>query len=154
MKKRLLIHHDCIEIPAILWGNSLDRLIIAVHGDMSNKEDKVIELLAESAISKNYSVLSFDLPEHGDRKNNHDYECNPSHCVSDLRAVYSYVSALSAEIDLFACSIGVYFSLLALHGEKPIRSVVSHSGQNHAQSAASRASGHRTEQNVDRRFVA
>jgi len=116
MKKRLLIHHDCIEIPAILWGNSLDRLIIAVHGDMSNKEDKVIELLAESAISKNYSVLSFDLPEHGDRKNNHDYECNPSHCVSDLRAVYSYVSALSAEIDLFACSIGVYFSLLALHG--------------------------------------
>jgi hypothetical protein len=56
------------------------------------------------------------LPEHGDRKNNHDYECNPSHCVSDLRAVYSYASTLSTEIDLFACSIGVYFSLLALYG--------------------------------------
>lgn len=116
MKKKLLIHNDCIEIPAILWGNSLDKLIIAVHGDMSDKEDKVIELLVGNAINKNYSVLSFDLPEHGDRKNNHHYGCNPPHCVSDLRAVYAYASTLSAEINLFACSIGVYFSLLAFHG--------------------------------------
>lgn len=116
MKRNFLIHSGCIEIPAVLWGNSRDKLIIAVHGDMSNKEDKVIELLAESAINKSYSVLSFDLPEHGDRRSKHDYECNPMNCVSDLRAVYSYASTLSVEIDLFACSIGVYFSLLALHG--------------------------------------
>lgn len=123
MKRKLVVYNDSIEIPAVLWGDLSDKLIIAVHGDMSNKEDKVIELLAESAISKNYSVLSFDLPENGDRRDNHHYECNPLNCVSDLRAVYSYASVLCTEINLFACSMGAYFSLLALH-ESSIRRVL------------------------------
>ncbi|MBN3376592.1 alpha/beta hydrolase, partial [Clostridium botulinum] len=29
-------------IPAILWGNKSDKLFIAVHGNMSNKEDEII----------------------------------------------------------------------------------------------------------------
>ncbi len=32
---------------------------------MSNKEDTVIQKLAEEANQKGYQVLSFDLPEHG-----------------------------------------------------------------------------------------
>ena len=30
-------------IPAILWGEKSEKLFIAVHGNMSNKEDAVIE---------------------------------------------------------------------------------------------------------------
>lgn len=44
------------------------KIFIAVHGNMSNKEDAVIQILAEEADRKGYQVLSFDLPEHGERK--------------------------------------------------------------------------------------
>lgn len=54
-------------IPAIIWGEKSSKVIIAVHGNMSNKEDEVIKILAEEATSKGYQVLSFDLPEHGER---------------------------------------------------------------------------------------
>ena len=63
-------------IPSVLWGNNLENLIIAVQGDQSNKEDTIIEILAEEAILKGYQVLSFDLPEHGDRKASPQL-CNP-----------------------------------------------------------------------------
>ncbi|EGK06107.1 alpha/beta hydrolase [Dysgonomonas mossii] len=112
MKKHTIVFNNNIKIPAILWGDSSNRIIIAVHGDLSNKEDNVIALLAKSAIPKGYCVLSFDLPEHGERKND-NYECNPINCISDLQTIYSYAKSLSAEISLFACSIGAYFSLLA-----------------------------------------
>ena len=112
MKERIIIRNGNIEIPAILWGKSGDKVIIVVHGDMSNKEDTVIELLAKNAIPKGYCILSFDLAEHGDRKND-DYECNPQNSISDLRVVYSYTKTLGNNISLFACSIGWYFSLLA-----------------------------------------
>ena len=56
-------------IPAVLWGDKSEKIFIAVHGNMSNKEDAVIQILAEEADRKGYQVLSFDLPEHGERKN-------------------------------------------------------------------------------------
>jgi pimeloyl-ACP methyl ester carboxylesterase len=114
MKEHIIIRNNEIKIPAVLWGEPGNRMIIAVHGDFSNKEDTVIELLAQYAISKGYRVLSFDLAEHGERKNDH-YECNPWNNISDLTAVYSYAKSLSTEISLFACSMGAYFSLLAYH---------------------------------------
>ena len=70
-------------IPAVLWGENSEKLFIAVHGNMSNKEDAVIEILAKEAIEKGYQVLSFDLPEHGERKN-HGTPCKVQFCVSDL----------------------------------------------------------------------
>ncbi|OON43356.1 alpha/beta hydrolase, partial [Bacillus anthracis] len=56
-------------IPAVLWGDRSEKVFIAVHGNMSNKEDTVIQKLAEEANQKGYQVLSFDLPEHGERTN-------------------------------------------------------------------------------------
>lgn len=41
-------------IPAVLWGEKREKLFIAVHGNMSNKEDAVIEILAEEALQKGY----------------------------------------------------------------------------------------------------
>lgn len=108
VRKNLMIER----IPAILWGEASDKLFIAVHGNMSRKDDDVIAVFAEEAAVKGYRVLSFDLPEHGDRAGE-DYPCMVWNCVSDLSAVMSYARSLSDKISLFACSMGAYFSLLS-----------------------------------------
>ena len=98
-------------IPAILWGEPSDRLFIAVHGNKSSKEDDAIIVFAEEATAQGYQVLSFDLPRHGDRKDE-DYACKVQNCVSDLAAIMDYARTVSSKISLFACSMGAYFSLL------------------------------------------
>lgn len=99
-------------IPAILWGEPSDKIFIAVHGNMSSKDDDVIAIFAEEAIDKGYQVLSFDLPEHGDRKGE-DYACKVLNCVNDLYVIARYAQTISSKISVFACSMGSYFSLLA-----------------------------------------
>ncbi|AKA70917.1 alpha/beta hydrolase [Clostridium scatologenes] len=99
-------------IPAILWGNKSEKLFIAVHGNMSNKSDDVIVAFVEEAAAKGYQVLSFDLPEHGDRKSE-NYACKVQNCVHDLNIIMSYAKSISNSISLFACSMGAYFSLLS-----------------------------------------
>lgn len=99
-------------IPAILWGNQSDKLFIAVHGHLSSKNDDVIVIFAEEAISKGYQVLSFDLPEHGERKGE-SYDFKVQNCVNDLAVIMKYAKSVSSNINIFSCSIGSYFSLLA-----------------------------------------
>lgn len=103
-------------IPAILWGDKSDKLFVVVHGNMSNKSDDAIVVFAEEATPIGYQVLSFDLPEHGDRKDE-DYPCKVQNCVQDLNAIMCYARSLSNNISLFACSMGAYFSLLAYNHE-------------------------------------
>ncbi|WP_459201732.1 alpha/beta hydrolase [Methanococcus sp. CF] len=103
-------------IPAILWGKEQTRLIIAVHGNMSSKDDTVIQILSKIAVKKGYQVLSFDLPEHGDRKNDKT-PCKVNFCVNDLEKMMKYAKNRWNKISLFACSIGAYFSLLTYSGE-------------------------------------
>ena len=54
-------------IPSIIWGENSGKVFIAIHGNMSNKEDEIIKILAYNILNKNYLLISFDLPEHGDR---------------------------------------------------------------------------------------
>lgn len=115
LQKSVTIQNENIRIPAILWGEHTGNLYIAVHGSMSNKEDDVIAVFAEEAVEKGYQVLSFDLPEHGDRSNE-PYLCKPDPCVSDLTAVYRYARSITDHISFFGCSMGVYFGLLAYSG--------------------------------------
>lgn len=103
-------------IPAVLWGEPTGRLMLAVHGNLSHKEDAVIEVLAAVATAKGYQVLSFDLPEHGARKAESTL-CKPQACVGELQQVLQYAKTLATEISLFACSMGAYFSLLAYANE-------------------------------------
>jgi hypothetical protein len=98
-------------IPAILWGDKSDKLFVVVHGNMSNKADDSIIVFAEEATSVGYQVLSFDLPQHGDRKGD-TYVCKVQNCVQDLNTIMSYAKSLSNNISIFACSMGAYFSLL------------------------------------------
>jgi pimeloyl-ACP methyl ester carboxylesterase len=112
-EERMKKDHLLIErIPAILWGEPSDKLFIAVHGNMSSKDDSVIVIFVEEAIDKGYQVLSFDLPGHGERKGEDDV-CKVENCVRDLTVIMAYAQTIASNINVFACSMGAYFSLLA-----------------------------------------
>lgn len=109
------------KIPAILWGEESNKVVIAVHGNMSNKEDVSIEQFSKYALIKGYQVLSFDLPEHGDRKTD-NIPCKPPVCVRDLTSIMAYAKLKWEHISLFANSMGAYFSLLA-YKDEPLEKV-------------------------------
>lgn len=111
--KRIKINN----IPSIIWGEKSSKDFIAVHGNMSNKEDKVIEILANKVTNKGYQLISFDLPEHGERKIDTNYLCKVQNCVNDLKQIIEYAKTNYNEINIWACSIGAYFSLLAYKDE-------------------------------------
>lgn len=98
------------DIPAILWGEKSNKIYIYVHGKMSSKEEA--QEFASIASEKGYQVLSFDLPEHGARKNE-NYSCDVWNGVRDLRMIGEYVIRIWDEISLYGSSLGAYFSLLA-----------------------------------------
>lgn len=97
-------------IPALLWGEKSDKIYIFVHGKMSSKMDAAD--FAQIAIAAKYQVLSFDLPEHGDREQQ-DYPCNVWNGIYDLTIISDYVQKRWSNISLFAVSLGAYFSLLS-----------------------------------------
>lgn len=102
-------------IPAALWNPSSERVIVAVHGAQSSKTDVPVRLLAEAFSDR--QILSFDLPEHGDRKDG-SVLCKPPVCVRELSAVLDYAESRWRDLGLFAVSMGAYFSLLACPGRK------------------------------------
>ena len=83
---------------------------------MSNKEDDVIEIFAKQAIKLGYQVLSFDLPEHGERAKE-STPCKVQNCIKELALVMNYTKENWRNISLFACSMGAYFSLLEYKDE-------------------------------------
>jgi pimeloyl-ACP methyl ester carboxylesterase len=97
-------------IPAILWGPPAESVYIFVHGKMSRKEEA--EGFAEIATRKGYQVLSFDLPEHGERKTG-TYRCTVQNGVHDLQIISKFVTKKWENISLFGNSLGAYFSLVA-----------------------------------------
>jgi len=99
-------------IPAVVWGEPSNRVFIAVHGDQSNKEDQVIEVFALEATKRGYQVLSFDLPEHGERKQE-STPCHVQTCVKELADVMAFARSKYQYVSLFGCSMGAYFSLLS-----------------------------------------
>lgn len=98
-------------IPAIIWGKPSDKMIIAAHGSHSSKIDDCMWILADEAIKKVYQVLSFDLPQHGERVYETDF-IMPDECVKELTYMYEYAKTHAREISLFGCSMGAYFELL------------------------------------------
>ena len=120
LKKNIVIEG----IPALLWGEEKSEIFIAVHGNQSSKEDIPICILAEEVVPLGYQVLSFDLPEHGDRKEEATL-CKAENCVSDLKKIFAFASAKTNTISLWANSIGAYFSLLAYKDERLTQSGLS-----------------------------
>ena len=103
-------------IPSVIWGEKSVKVFIAVHGSMSNKEDETIKILADNVTSKGYQLISFDLPEHDEKKSDNT-PCKVQFCVSELSIIMDYAKKHWNEVNLFACRMGAYFSLLAYKNE-------------------------------------
>lgn len=97
-------------IPSIIWGSPSQEVYIFVHGKLSQKEGA--EGFAEIAVRKGYQVVSFDLPEHGERKTE-QYKCTVQNGVYDLQVISDFVKTQWKNLSLFGCSLGAYFSLVA-----------------------------------------
>jgi len=97
-------------IPAIIWGTESDKVCLCVHGKMSCKESA--EGLAQIAVQKGYQTLSFDLPQHGERKHE-ARRCDIWNGMEDLKQIGDYVFQRWNNVSLYACSLGAYFSLHA-----------------------------------------
>ena len=100
------------DIPALVWGRPADRAYLFVHGKSSNKEDAA--RFAAVAASKGYQLLSFDLPEHGERKTSPRL-CTVQNGVEDLHDVMDFACRNWRTVSLYANSLGAYFSLVAWH---------------------------------------
>ena len=58
------IHILVQKIPAVLYGDSSEKLFLYIHGKMGCKEEAAH--FAEMVCVKGYQVLSIDLPGHGE----------------------------------------------------------------------------------------
>lgn len=97
-------------IPALIWGPESDKAYLCVHGKMSSKESA--EAIAQIAAGRVYQTISFDLPQHGERKNE-DRRCDIWNGIRDLTLISDYVFRHWNDVSLYACSLGAYFSLHA-----------------------------------------
>lgn len=97
-------------IPALIYGEKADRVWLCVHGKMSSKESA--EGIARLAADKGYQTISFDLPAHGERKNE-GKRCDIWNGIHDLRVIGDHIFKRWREVSLYACSLGAYFSLHA-----------------------------------------
>lgn len=100
-------------IPAIAWGEPSERAYLFAHGKLSSKD--AAAGFAEVAQAKGFQVLSFDLPEHGERRGE-SYACTAENGVRDLAKIARYVDGRWKGVNLYACSLGAYFSLVAFQG--------------------------------------
>ena len=100
---------DICGIPAILWGDPSNRLFLYVHGKLSSKE--AAASFAPIAAEKGYQTLSFDLAQHGERKDGVRLDVFSG--TRDLNAMADYAFSRWQRVSLYACSIGAYFSLQA-----------------------------------------
>ncbi len=103
-------------IRANLYGEPAENVYLFVHGQGGSKEEAAV--FAQIACQRGWQVLSFDLPEHGDRADDGS-ELLPWVVVPQMRAAWDYLSANWAHVALRANSIGAWFSMLAL-SDKPL----------------------------------
>ena len=97
-------------IPAVAYGAPAESAFIFVHGRHACKEEA--RELAQIVCPKGHRVIAFDLPEHGERKDE-PTACTVQNGVQELRRVLAEVRGEYRRLSLFACSLGAYFSLVA-----------------------------------------
>lgn len=102
------------EIPAILWGKDSKKLYLYIHGQGGYKEEA--EMFSKIVNQYGWQVLSIDLPEHGERKNEIN-SFDPWHVVPELSMIMEYAKSRWEKISLFANSIGAWFSMLSFEKE-------------------------------------
>lgn len=99
------------KIPAVLYGETSEKCFLYIHGKLGFKEEA--ESFAEIACTKHWQVLSIDLPEHGERKQEKD-RFNPWCVVPELKTVLRCMQQHFKTIGLRANSIGAWFAMQSL----------------------------------------
>jgi alpha-beta hydrolase superfamily lysophospholipase len=107
-------HFKIDHIPAIRWGKPSEKVYLFVHGKCGCKEEA--EVFAEIACTKGWQVLSIDLPEHGERKDEAN-TFDPWHVVPEMKYVMGYAKQHWINVALNANSIGAWFSMLSYADE-------------------------------------
>lgn len=97
-------------IPALIWGDEYEKVWLCVHGKLSSKESAA--QLARIASQKGCQTISFDLPQHGERRGESS-PCDIWNGIHDLTIVGNETFRRWKEVSLYACSLGAYFSLHA-----------------------------------------
>lgn len=103
------------KIPAVLYGTASPKCFLYIHGKFGLKEEA--ESFAEIAGAKGWQVLSIDLPEHGERKEEND-RFNPWCVIPELKTVLRYVQQNFKTIGLRAASIGAWFAMESFDGSE------------------------------------
>lgn len=103
------------EIPAVFYGETSDKCFLYIHGKLGFKEEA--ESFAKIACTKGWQVLSIDLPEHGERKQEKD-RFNPWCIVQELKMVLRYMQQHYKIIGLRANSIGAWFAMQSFSGSE------------------------------------
>ena len=112
------------DIPAVLYGESSDRVWLFVHGKCGYKEEA--EAFAEGTCSRGAQVPDIGLPEHGERKTVAGFD--PWHVVPGLREVMAVLRQRWAYVSLRANSIGGVVFHAGLSGYPTGVGVVSFAG--------------------------
>jgi pimeloyl-ACP methyl ester carboxylesterase len=99
-------------VPAILLGDTSDKVYIFVHGQGGCKEEA--ENFAAIAAPCGWQVLAADLPEHGGRDDGK--RLLPWVVVPELQNVLQYAQGNWGRVSVRATSIGAWFSMLAYAG--------------------------------------
>lgn len=102
-------------IPAVFYGEASGKCFLYIHGKFGFKEEA--ETFAEIANTKGWQVLSIDLPEHGERKQEKD-RFNPWCVVPELEMVLRYIRQHFKTIGLRANSIGAWFAMQSFDGSE------------------------------------
>lgn len=100
--------------PAILLGEPSEQIYLFVHGKSGCKEEA--KDFARLDCLKEWQILSVDLPEHGERKDETN-AFDPWHVVPELKHVMEYMKVRWKRIALRANSIGAWFSMLSFPDE-------------------------------------
>ena len=98
-------HLNIKNIPAIIWGDKSPKVYLYIHGQGGDKEEA--EVFASIANRYGWQVLSIDLPEHGERKEERDL-FNPWTIVPELLTVMQYAKT--------AGQILHYLQIVLVHG--------------------------------------
>ena len=95
---------------ALIWGDKVEKVLLYIHGKGGSMEEG--EAIARIFCPLGMQVMSFDLPGHGIRKHEKDL-FTPWNVVPELRVAADFAKKNWKKVDLFAVSIGAYFSLLS-----------------------------------------
>lgn len=100
--------------PCVFYGDkNSKKAVLYVHGLCGNKEEA--ERFASLAVLQGFCVIAFDLAEHVGRTDG--TKLVPWETVPEIKNVYD-CAAKNRKVYLRTESVGTYFSLLALAGEK------------------------------------